>query len=327
MFPCVECLSASFCKVCNINYERYSKNTTTKLCRITCNKSTEFIQNNKCVKCGSCDFCQVRGRPKCVNCPQCRSKCSFTLSEEVHIPQTSVSYFYIDTPGFTLHNPDTLVKVQEKVQITKQSQTRYKISYNGVSTKETVTIFFDQVSVSSESCTFHFEEPLVLTFTRKAQRVIGLSPEHLVSVASSLKLSAIFAQLKSNSCFYLIELLNLNKVANYLFILDHESHNVLKDLNDFSRSGNYSGYNLVQTSFFNLNSKVVQSKFKLIDTACSFTLKENLIQTQDVLGINELLLIGLILMSTLNFYLVYPFFKTVIENHKFVTTFPGKSRV
>ena len=221
VFPCLECLSASFCKVCHPNYERYSKNTKTKLCRIICNMSKDFIQNNQCVKCSKCDFCQIGGKPKCVNCPQCKSKCKFTVSEELHIPQTSISYFYIDTPDFILENPKTLMKIPAKVEISKQTQTRYKIFYNEVANDETVSFFFDPSSVSSVSCVYNFEEPLVLTFTRKTQNIIGLNPENLVSAISSVKLSALLAQLKANSGYYLIELINLNKVANYLFILDH----------------------------------------------------------------------------------------------------------
>lgn len=325
VFPCVECLSASFCKVCHLSYERYSKNVTTKLCRITCSMSTEFLENNQCVKCTKCDFCQVRGKVKCVNCPQCKSKCKFMLSEELHIQETSVSYFYVDTHNFILHNTDTLVKVQEKVQITKQTNTRYKVSYNGAATEETVSFFFNPSSVSSVSCVYNFEEPLVLTFTRKTQNIIGLNPENVVSVVYTLKLSALLTQLKANSGYYLIEFLNVNKVVNYLFIFDNKSKNVLKDFNDFSRSNNYSRYNFVQKRFFNLDSKVVHNKFKLIETACSFSMKENLIQAQDVVGLHELLLFGLICLSTLNFYLVYPFFKSVIDYHKFVMTYPSKS--
>ena len=199
VFPCVECLSASFCKVCHLSYERYSKNVTTKLCRITCSMSTEFLENNQCVKCTKCDFCQVRGKVKCVNCPQCKSKCKFMLSEELHIQETSVSYFYVDTHNFILQNTDTLVKVQEKVQITKQTNTRYKVSYNGAATEETVSFFFNPSSVSSVSCVYNFEEPLVLTFTRKTQNIIGLNPENVVSVVYTLKLSALLTQLKANS--------------------------------------------------------------------------------------------------------------------------------
>ena len=287
--------------------------------------STEFVQNNQCVKCTKCDFCQVREKPKCVNCPQCKSKCKFMMSEEFHLPQTSVSYFYIDTHNFILHNPNTLVKVQEKVQITKQTQKRYKVSYNNVPTKETVSFFFEPSSVSSGSCVYNFEDPLILIFTRKTQNIIGLNPENLVSAVSSVKLSALLAQLKANSGYYLIEFLNVNKVANYLFILDNETKNILKDLNDFSRSNNYFDFNFVQKNFFNLESKVVYNKFKLIETACSFSMKENLIQAQDVVGLNELILFGLILVSTLNYYLIYPFFKTVIDYHKFVMTYPDKS--
>lgn len=289
--------------------------------------SKDFIQNNQCVKCSKCDFCQIGGKPKCVNCPQCKSKCKFTVSEELHIPQTSISYFYIDTPDFILENPKTLMKIPAKVEISKQTQTRYKIFYNEVANDETVSFFFDPSSVSSVSCVYNFEEPLVLTFTRKTQNIIGLNPENLVSAISSVKLSALLAQLKANSGYYLIELINLNKVANYLFILDHESKNILKDLNDFSRSNKYSGYNFVQKYFFNLDRKDVYNEFKLIDTTCSFSMKKNLIQAQDVVGINNFILFGLFFLSTLNFYLTYPFFKTVIKYYKFIETFPKKSRV
>ena len=185
-------------------------------------------------------------------------------------------------------------------------------------------IFFDSSSVTSESCVYEREKPLILTFTKKTQTIIGLSPESIAPVISSLQLSLLFAQLKSNSSYYLIEIINLNKIATYLFILDHNSKNILKDFNDFSRSNNYSGLNYVQKMYFSLEDEVHYKRFRLIEITSSFAMKENLIQAQDVIGLNEILLFGLILIVSLNYFLCYPFFRKVVKYQKLIVSYPKK---
>ena len=168
VYPCLECLSESFCKVCDKGYERFSKNITTKICRIVCDPE-EYVKNNKCEKCDNCDFCQIRGKPICTNCDKCRSTCDFKISEEFRISSVTSSYFYVETPGFILHDTDTISKASEKLSVHKISSSKLKITQNGLVQEQEFMIFFEPFSVTSRSCIFRIENPLKLVFTKKVK--------------------------------------------------------------------------------------------------------------------------------------------------------------
>ena len=326
VYPCLECLSESFCKVCDKGYQRFSKNVTTKICKIVCDPE-EYVKNNKCEKCDNCDFCQIRGKPVCTNCDKCRSICEFKISEEFRISSVTSSYFYVETPGFILHDTDTISKASEKLSVNKISSSKYKITHNGLIREEEFIIFFEPFSVSSKSCFFRIENPLKLVFTKTSQNVVGLTPENLVSAVTAFQFSMLIAQFKSNYFYYLIEIVNLNKAANYFFIFDHMTKNILKDYNNFSRSNNYVDSNFVQKYFYNLTEFEVIKKFKLVSITCSFAMRENLVQEQDVIGINEIILFIFMLLLTLNYYCVFTFFKCVMQYHQMIIKNPYKTKM
>ena len=157
--------------------------------------------------------------------------------------------------------------------------------------------------------------------------MIGLTPENVVSAVTAFQFSMLIAQLKSNSSYYLIEMINLNKAANYFFIFDHMTRNILKDYNDFSRSNNFVDSNFVQKYFYKLTEFEVIKEFELVSITCSFAMRENLVQEQDLIGINEIILFTSMLLLTLNYFCLYPFFKFVMQYHQVITKNPDKSQM
>ena len=291
----------------------FSKNAFTKICTKTCEHEIEYQKNQTCLLCSKCQFCQIKGSENCTGCPKCRKKCQFTVSSQVFIENSSTSFFFFESNDFILERVPEVTSQSKNIQIKMISQSKFQILQTSVVHKQqTVEIFINKSMITSTSCRFD-ENQIILKFLflQQDSHLLGLSIEEIFTITLSSKLVLVFSQIRSKLEYYIIDVMNINKMINFLFILNHTNPSFLKKYNDFLRSKNYKRFPEVLQVFLELEKNSNYSLFKTMNLVSSFSLKENLIMEHDVLSLSIFLYFLFCVLISINFFCCFPYFKTV----------------
>ena len=195
------------------------------------------------------------------------------------------------------------------------SQSKFQILQTSVVHQQhTIEIFINKSMITSTSCRFDQNQiKLKFVFLQQDSHLLGLSIEEIFTITLSSKLILVFSQIKSQLGYYLIDIMNTNKMVNFLFILDDSTPSFLRDYNDFLRSNNYKRFPEVLQVFLGLESNSNYTLFRKLNLVASLSLKENLIAEHDILSLSILLYFVFCVLLSINFFCCFPYFRRVLR--------------
>ena len=292
-----------------------SKNAFTKVCTKACKPQIEYQKNESCLLCSECQFCQIKGIDHCTQCPKCRKKCEFILSSQVYGVNSSTSFFLFESRDFIIERVPEVGTISKNIQIQRISSSKLQIlQTSAVHKQQTVEITISKPITTSIACRFDESQiNLKFIFLQQDSHLLGLSIEQIFTITLSSKLILVFSQIKSQLGYYIIDIMNTNKMVNFLFILDDSTPSFLRDYNDFLRSNNYKRFPEVLQVFLELESNSNYILFRKMNLVASLSLKENLIAEHDILSLSILLYFVFCVLISINFFCCFPYFKTVLR--------------
>ena len=312
---CKECLSLEYCTKCLSPFVLVSKNAFTKICTKTCKPQIEYQKNQSCLLCSECQFCQIKGIDHCTQCPKCRKKCEFTVSSQVYSVNSSTSFYLFENRDFIIERVPEVSSISKNIQIQRISRSKFHIlQTSAVQKQQAVEITISKSTITSTSC--RFDEPqinLKFIFLQQDSHLLGLSIREIFTITLSSKLILMFSQIKSQLGYYLIDIMNTNKMVNFLFILNDSTPSFLRDYNDFLRSNNYKRFPEVLQVFLELESNSNYTLFRKMNLVASLSLKENLIAEHDILSLSILLYFVFCVLISMNFFCCFPYFRRVLR--------------
>ena len=307
-------MSNEYCLECADPFSLSKKNMTTRICTVDCKGPNIFQIGSNCKSCTECVFCQKDGNPICPRCIQCLPKCEYSISSQLLIRNSNTAYYVIKTNNFEISNIENLLQPSESISLKKVDARKFLLYKKIERHSSKVEIRIDSTHITSTSCIHKEVETLEFEFLKKKETVMGLSIDSVRIIFFSSNIIFSFSQIKLNSAYYLIEYIKKNTLINFLFILNNDSENFLKNYNDFLRSANYREPNKFVKNYFGLDKKSRNTEFFLLTLSSSFKMKENLIQEQELISINEVFFVCLLVLLSVNYFCCFEYFDKVIKS-------------
>ena len=297
-----------------------------RTCDLQCEEGKEYKIKNKCESCANCNFCQIREILICPKCPQCDAKCSIILRNLTENSESSLFVEYqVNGLQLRFNYLDILTQINKSelnkyISLSKMIPNCFNIIFNKKKMRRDnkrlieFPLWLNPAKLSSNKCVM--TKPINVQFSIKDE-ISGFLGIEFLSLKNYFKITesiSLVVQLKSNSAYILVALLNRNFFINYLFIFKSETEGFMFSFNEFGLSTNYlTTHNLVSI-YFNLTKEEEMQKFEVLNVSAGFDMGEH--QVEEFIMI-DYFFIGLLCLLII-FRINYFYFETATKISNFV---------